>query len=64
MVFDLDLAVVKVVLKALVYDELRGNFSVGAHVRDSACYVCWSLARAYDPEDIAPHVTDIARYSR
>ena len=28
--------------------------SVGAHVRDAAAYVCWSLARAYDPADVAP----------
>ena len=28
--------------------------SVGAHVRDAAAYVCWSLARAYDPADTAP----------
>ncbi|CAG2232303.1 DONSON [Mytilus edulis] len=45
--------VVPVVLKALDYDEKRGNFSVGAHVRDSACYVCWAFARAYDPQEIA-----------
>lgn len=52
--------VVPVVLKALDYDEKRGNFSVGAHVRDSACYVCWAFARAYDPQEIAPYVNDVA----
>lgn len=25
--------------KALIYDENRGNYSVGANVRDAACYV-------------------------
>ena len=37
-------------LKALVYDERKGSYSVGSHIRDAACYVCWSLARAFDPE--------------
>ena len=53
--------VVPVVLKALAYDERRGNFSIGAHVRDSACYVCWAFARAYEPVEITPHVTRISR---
>jgi len=49
------------VLKALAYDEKRGNFSVGAHVRDAACYVYWAFARAYEPEEITPYVDNIAR---
>ena len=53
--------VVPVILKALLYDEKRGNFSVGANVRDAACYVCWAFARAYDPEELLPHVNQIAR---
>ena len=52
--------VVKVVLKALVYDEKKGSFSVGAHIRDAACYVCWSFARAYDPIVLKPYVNSIA----
>ena len=55
------IAVVPVVLKALAYDERRGNFSVGANVRDAACYVCWAFARAYDPKEIKSCVNDIAR---
>lgn len=34
--------------------------SVGAHVRDAAAYVCWSLARAYDPANAAPAFTLLA----
>ncbi|XP_050391441.1 tubulin-specific chaperone D [Patella vulgata] len=52
--------VVPVVLKALAYDERKGNFSVGSHVRDAACYVCWAFARAYEPEEIKPFVNRIA----
>lgn len=36
---------------------------IGGHVRDGACYVCWSFARAYDPKEILPHVHEIARYN-
>ncbi|KAJ8961404.1 hypothetical protein NQ318_014649 [Aromia moschata] len=52
--------VVPVVLKALVYDEPRGYSSVGSHIRDAACYVCWSFARAYETHILKPHVEDIA----
>lgn len=52
--------VVPVVLKALVYDEPRGYASVGSHIRDAACYVCWSFARAYETEILRPFVKDIA----
>ncbi|KAK7112957.1 hypothetical protein V1264_012329 [Littorina saxatilis] len=52
--------VVPVVLKALLYDERRGSYSVGSHVRDAACYVCWAFARAYEPKEIVPFVNKIA----
>jgi len=43
-----------------VYDERRGSCSVGSHIRDAACYVCWAFARAYDPEVLKPHIHEIA----
>ncbi|XP_048760810.2 tubulin-specific chaperone D-like [Ostrea edulis] len=52
--------VVPVVLRSLEYDERRGDFSVGANVRDAACYVCWAFARAYEPGDVAKYVKEIA----
>ncbi|KAL3280428.1 hypothetical protein HHI36_017910 [Cryptolaemus montrouzieri] len=52
--------VVPVVLKALVYDEPRGYSSVGSHIRDAACYVCWSFARAYETHILKPYVNQIA----
>ncbi|KAF5295539.1 hypothetical protein FQR65_LT10402, partial [Abscondita terminalis] len=52
--------VVPVILKALVYDEPKGYSSVGSHIRDSACYVCWSFARAYEKEVLQPFVNQIA----
>eukprot|EP01029_Cantina_marsupialis_P011912 TRINITY_DN2641_c0_g1_i1.p1 TRINITY_DN2641_c0_g1~~TRINITY_DN2641_c0_g1_i1.p1 ORF type:complete len:1359 (+),score=487.32 TRINITY_DN2641_c0_g1_i1:110-4186(+) len=52
--------VVPAVLVALNFDQPRGSTSVGAHVRDAACYVCWAFARAYSPEVMHPHVGDLA----
>lgn len=37
--------VIPVVVESLLYDERKGAHSVGTHVRDAACYVCWSFAR-------------------
>ena len=54
--------VVPVMLKALEYDERRGSNSVGSHVRDAACYVIWSFARAYEPDHLKPYVEGIARW--
>ncbi|GAB1297210.1 Tubulin-specific chaperone D [Apodemus speciosus] len=51
---------VSVILKALTYDEKRGACSVGANVRDAACYVCWAFARAYEPQELTPFVTAIS----
>lgn len=48
------------VIKALVYDEPKGYTSVGSHIRDAACYVCWSFARAFSTDDIQPYVEEIA----
>jgi hypothetical protein len=52
--------VVPIILKALVFDKKLGNYSLGRNVRDAACYVCWSLARAFEAEDIKPYVNKIA----
>ena len=52
--------VLEIVQKAVVFDECKGCFSIGSHVRDAACYVCWSFARAYDAETLKPFVTDLA----
>ncbi|KAK9767248.1 hypothetical protein K7432_003080 [Basidiobolus ranarum] len=48
------------ILLALKFDQKRGSHSIGAHVRDAACYVCWSFARAYAPEVLKPLAKDLA----
>ncbi|XP_006886364.1 PREDICTED: tubulin-specific chaperone D [Elephantulus edwardii] len=52
--------VVAVIQRALTYDEKRGACSVGANVRDAACYVCWAFARAYEPAELRPFVAEIS----
>lgn len=52
--------VVPIVLNALIFDKKLGNYSLGTNVRDSACYVCWAFARAFEPEVVAPYVSRIA----
>ncbi|XP_034045626.1 tubulin-specific chaperone D [Thalassophryne amazonica] len=52
--------VVPLILKSLVFEEKRGACSVGSSVRDAACYVCWAFARAYEPKELKPFVTQIA----
>ena len=49
------------VIKALNYDVRQGSHSVGAHVRDAACYVAWAFARAYAPSVMAPYVLSLAQ---
>uniref|UniRef100_A0A915KR11 Tubulin-specific chaperone D n=1 Tax=Romanomermis culicivorax TaxID=13658 RepID=A0A915KR11_ROMCU len=51
--------IVDAVSKALTYEQLRTTYSIGGHVRDAACYVCWSLARAFKKSDLEPHIRQL-----
>ncbi|KAF9436861.1 hypothetical protein BGZ76_002746 [Entomortierella beljakovae] len=48
------------IILALKFDIKRGAHSIGSNVRDSACYVCWSFARAYTPEVLDDHVRKLS----
>ncbi len=52
--------VMPILVKAINFDVLRGQHSVGSHVRDAACYVCWAFARAYSPDVMAPFIADLS----
>lgn len=52
---------VKVLDKALIYDINKGNHQSGSHVRDAACYVVWSFARAYSPDIMKAHVLTLSQ---
>lgn len=51
---------IPLLLEALFYDEMKGFMSVGQHIRDSACYLCWAFARAYNANDLQPFVNEIS----
>lgn len=53
--------VVPLVCQALHFEHALGNFAVGQHVRDAACYVSWAFARAYAPDILQPFVAELAR---
>ncbi|XP_012276746.1 tubulin-specific chaperone D isoform X2 [Orussus abietinus] len=52
--------VIPLVHQALVFDEPRVYGSVGSIIRDAACYVCWSFARAFEPHVFEPYVKEIS----
>uniref|UniRef100_A0A0R3RS82 Tubulin-specific chaperone D n=1 Tax=Elaeophora elaphi TaxID=1147741 RepID=A0A0R3RS82_9BILA len=52
--------IVKILLNALVFEEPQGHHALGASVRDAACYICWSLARAFRPADLKKYIEQIA----
>jgi hypothetical protein len=43
------------------FDPLTNSHSTGTSVRDAACYVLWSLARAFSKEDLQPYSLQLAR---
>ncbi|OTF77160.1 hypothetical protein BLA29_002446, partial [Euroglyphus maynei] len=52
--------IIRVVDDALFYEQIKGSFVAGSNVRDAACYICWSMARAYDGQSIAQFVSHLA----
>ncbi|KAL4251881.1 Tubulin-folding cofactor D [Abortiporus biennis] len=46
--------------KALYFDIRQGAHSIGSNVRDAACYVLWSLARAQSIEALSSHANELA----
>jgi len=53
--------VVPMIIRAIQFDIPRGQHSVGAHVRDAACYTCWAFARAYAPSILKPYVAELSK---
>lgn len=49
------------VLRALRFEQRRGQHSIGANVRDASCYILWSFARAYEPTLLQPHSIRLAQ---
>lgn len=51
--------VIPFVEKAIQFDILKGQHSIGSHVRDAACYVCWAFSRAYSPMVMEPYIESL-----
>jgi hypothetical protein len=47
------------VINGLKFDEPRAHGPIGSIIRDAACYVCWSFARAFEPNILEPYIKDI-----
>jgi hypothetical protein len=43
------------------FEQRKGSYAIGAHVRDAACYIFWSFARAFNAQEIEPFALDIAK---
>lgn len=52
----------EVISRAASFDVRRGAHSIGAHVRDAACYGVWALSRAYAKEDMAPYASIVTNW--
>ncbi|XP_011495321.1 PREDICTED: tubulin-specific chaperone D [Ceratosolen solmsi marchali] len=51
--------IIPLVIKGLQFDEPRSHGPIGSIIRDAACFVCWSFARAFEPNVFEPYIEDI-----
>lgn len=42
--------------RSLLYEDIEGLSTSGSFLRDSACFVSWSLAKFYEKETMSPFV--------
>lgn len=54
-------SVIPFLWQALIFDSSRRQQSVGANVRDAACYVCWAFARAYPPSAMSSFILELTK---
>jgi hypothetical protein len=53
--------VVPIICDALLYDKQCNGNVTESNVRDAACYICWSFARAYGIEVLGQHADLLAQ---
>ncbi|KYQ91012.1 tubulin folding cofactor D [Tieghemostelium lacteum] len=53
--------IVSLINRALYFDISKGTYSIGSHVRDSACYLAWALARTYHSTILHKYSVDVAQ---
>lgn len=44
---------------ALMFEDNYASVSHGTYVRDTACYVCWTFARAFSPREFEEHSIEL-----
>ena len=54
--------ILPVIKEALFFEVKLSSGTIGNMVRDSACFVCWSFARAFDAIDVKPFMEKIGSY--
>lgn len=52
--------VIKILKKALLFENIKGNHAGGNIVRDAGCYISWAFARGFESHDLAPFVDELA----
>lgn len=52
--------VIPVLQRAILFEDVQGNYATGSIVRDAACYICWALARSFEVAVMRPFVSQFA----
>ena len=48
------------IIRGLTFEQRKGTYALGTNVRDPACYVVWSVARAYESKVVEPFSAKLA----
>ena len=51
----------KILNKSLLFEEIQGIHSKGNTVRDSACFIVWSLSRFYEKNIMKPFISEFSK---
>jgi hypothetical protein len=52
--------IVPILKRSLMFEEYQANYSTGFIVRDAACYISWTFAKAFDAEIMNSYIKDFA----
>lgn len=52
--------IISLLKKALLFEEYQANYSTGFIVRDAACYISWTFAKAFDAQIMHKYIADFA----
>lgn len=52
--------IIPLLKRALLFEEYQANYSTGFIVRDAACYISWTFAKAFDAQIMNKYINDFA----